>query len=147
MPWLLLVLAGCLEVVWAVGLAFTEGFRRPLPSLVVVIALVTSVYLLALAARDLPIGTAYAVWVGIGAFGAATLGMLWLGEPRTPARMFFLGLLVLALVGLKLATPEPGPVSPPGAAARPGSAGAADAGAPAGAAGSQVARTKRHTTS
>jgi quaternary ammonium compound-resistance protein SugE len=118
MPWLLLVLAGCLEVVWAVGLSFTEGFRRPLPSLVVVVALVTSVYLLALAARDLPIGTAYAVWVGIGAFGAATLGMTWLGEPRTPARVFFLGLLVVALIGLKLATPPvaAGAVSSPGGA-------------------------------
>ncbi len=111
MHWLVLVIAGLLEVVWAVGLKYTEGFRRPVASLVVLIALVASVYLLSLVARVLPIGTAYAVWVGIGALGAATLGIVLFDEPATPGRLFFLGLLFVALIGLKLsshpATPGP----------------------------------------
>ncbi len=105
MAWWLLVVAGLLEVCWAVGLKYTEGFTRPLPSVLTVAAIVASMGLLGVAARELPIGTAYAVWVGIGAFGAAVLGIALFGEPATPARLFFLGLLLVAIVGLKVTTP------------------------------------------
>jgi quaternary ammonium compound-resistance protein SugE len=102
MAWLLLVVAGLLETGWAIGLKYTEGFTRPLPSLLTGLAIAGSMYLLALAARTLPIGTAYAVWVGIGTVGAVLLGILLFQESASPARLAFLGLLVLALVGLKL---------------------------------------------
>ena len=101
MAWLLLIVAGLLETGWAVGLKYTEGFTRPVPSVLTGLAIVASMYLLSVAARTLPIGTAYAVWVGIGAAGAVVLGMVLLGEPRNPARLFFLGLLLTAIVGLK----------------------------------------------
>jgi len=104
MPWLLLVIAGLIEAAWAVGLTCTEGFTKPLPSVLTNMGIVVSMYLLALAARTLPIGTAYAVWVGIGAFGAVVLGIALLGEPATPARLFFLSLLMTAIIGLKLST-------------------------------------------
>lgn len=102
MPFAILVVAGLLEVVWAVGLKYTQGFTRPLPSIVVAVALIASVYLLAVAARTLPIGTAYAVWVGIGATGAAILGVVLFNEPITVARTACLVLLVAAIMGLKL---------------------------------------------
>jgi quaternary ammonium compound-resistance protein SugE len=102
MAWLLLVVAGLLETGWAIGLKYTEGFTRPLPSLLTGLAIAGSMYLLALAARTLPIGTAYAVWVGIGTVGAVLLGILLFQESASPARLAFLGLLVLSLVGLKL---------------------------------------------
>lgn len=101
MPWVWLTIAGLLEVCWAVGLKYTEGFRRPVPSLLVGIALVGSMILLSRAARDLPIGTAYAVWVGIGAVGAAILGVVLFEESLAPARIFFLALLVVSILGLK----------------------------------------------
>jgi quaternary ammonium compound-resistance protein SugE len=102
--WVILVVAGLLEIGWAVGLKYTDGFRRPGVSAAVVVALVASVALLERAARELPIGTAYAVWVGIGAFGAAVLGIVFLREPVTPGRLFFLALLLVSVVGLKLTT-------------------------------------------
>jgi quaternary ammonium compound-resistance protein SugE len=102
MAWLTLVLAGLLEMVWALGLKYTHGFTRPLPSIVTGIAIIGSMLLLGHAARTLPIGTAYAVWVGIGALGAAVGGALLFDEPLTPARIGFLLLLLTALVGLKL---------------------------------------------
>lgn len=101
-PWLILVVAGLLEVVWAIGLRYTEGFSRPLPSALTIVAIVGSMWLLAVAARSLPIGTAYAVWVGIGATGAAILGMVLFHEPVTFGRVAFLLLLVVSIVGLKL---------------------------------------------
>ena len=101
MPWLLLVVAGLLEVGWSVGLKYTNGFTRLVPSIFTVVMLVASVGLLSLAARTLPIGTAYAVWVGIGALGAAILGVVLFGEPLTGARVFFLALLFVAIIGLK----------------------------------------------
>lgn len=101
MSWWLLLVAGLLEAGWAVGIRFTNGFTRPLPSLLTAAGVILSLLLLSLAARELPIGTAYAVWVGIGATGAALIGMLWLQEPVTPARLFFLSLLVVAIIGLK----------------------------------------------
>ena len=102
MPWVMLVVAGLLEVCWAVGLKYTDGFRRPVPSLLVILAIIASMLLLAIAARSLPIGTAYAVWVGIGALGAAVLGVVLFNEPLTLGRVVFLGLLLVSIVGLKM---------------------------------------------
>ncbi|MET9156056.1 quaternary ammonium compound efflux SMR transporter SugE [Streptomyces griseoflavus] len=101
MAWVLLVVAGLLEVGWAIGLKYTEGFTRLVPSVLTGAGIVASMVLLSYAARTLPIGTAYGVWVGIGAAGAAVMGMLVLGEPVTAARVFFISLLVVAVVGLK----------------------------------------------
>ena len=112
MAWLILILAGLLETGWAIGLKYTDGFRKPVPSLLTIAAIVASMYLLAVAARTLPIGTAYAVWTGIGATGAALLGIWLLKEPASPARIFFLILLLVALAGLKLTATE-APLAPP----------------------------------
>lgn len=101
MSWIILTLAGLLEVCWAIGLKYTDGFTKPLPSLLTAAAIVGSMVLLAKATQNLPIGTAYAVWVGIGAAGAAILGMFLFNEPASPARLFFLGLLITAIIGLK----------------------------------------------
>lgn len=101
MAWVLLVIAGLLETLWAIGLKYTEGFTRLWPSVLTIAGIVVSMFLLSLAARTLPIGTAYAVWVGIGAAGAVVLGIVLLNEPANPARLFFLGLLLVAIVGLK----------------------------------------------
>jgi quaternary ammonium compound-resistance protein SugE len=101
LPWILLVIAGLLEAGWAVGLKQSQGFTKLVPSLLTIAGIVASMYLLALAARTLPIGTAYAVWVGIGTFGAVVLGMTILGEPVNAGRIFFLSLLLVAIVGLK----------------------------------------------
>lgn len=102
MAWIYLFGAGILEIVWAVGLKYTNGFTKLIPSAITISAMVVSMYLLALAARSLPIGTAYAVWVGIGAVGAAIFGIILLGEPTTPLRLFFLGLMLVSIIGLKL---------------------------------------------
>ena len=101
MAWWLLIVAGLLETGWAIGLKYTEGFTRPLASCLTIAGIVASMYLLSVAARTIPIGTAYAVWVGIGAAGAVVLGMLLLGEPRNAGRLFFFGLLLVAVVGPK----------------------------------------------
>lgn len=105
MPWLVLVVAGCLEVVWALGLKYTHGFTRPLPSVLTVIAIIGSMWLLGVATKTLPIGTAYAVWVGIGAVGTAIGGMVLLGEPVSLVRIGLLAMLVGAILGLKLTAP------------------------------------------
>ena len=104
--WLQLVIAGLLEVCWAVGLKYTDGFRKPLPSLFVIVTLAGSMFLLASAARTLPIGTAYAVWVGIGALGAAILGIVLFREPVSALRIVFLVLLLVAIAGVKLTARE-----------------------------------------
>ncbi|MBA2117019.1 DMT family transporter [Bremerella alba] len=104
MAWWILLAAGLLEIVWATGLKYTEGFTRFWPSCLTVIALAGSMYLLSVAVRDLPIGTAYAVWVGIGAAGTAVLGMAILNEPVSVARLFFMALLGIAILGLKFST-------------------------------------------
>lgn len=104
-PWFLLVVAGLLEVGWAVGLKYTEGFTRLVPSLLTIAAIIVSMWLLSVAARAIPIGTAYAVWVGIGATGAALLGVVLFKEPLTLARGLFLAMLVAAIVGLRLTAP------------------------------------------
>ncbi|QES48435.1 hypothetical protein DEJ50_12025 [Streptomyces venezuelae] len=101
MAWVLLLLAGVLEVGWSIGMKFTEGFTRLWPSVFTGAGIVASMLLLSMAAKTLPIGTAYGVWVGIGAAGAAILGMAVLGEPVTAARIFFICLLLVAVVGLK----------------------------------------------
>lgn len=103
MPWLILVLAGVLETAWAVGLKFTDGFSRPVPTALTVAALVGSVWLLALSVRTLPLGTAYAVWTGIGAVGTVIIGILRFGESASPFRLFCVGLIVAGLVGLRFA--------------------------------------------
>ncbi|MEU2876965.1 multidrug efflux SMR transporter [Streptomyces sp. NPDC007070] len=102
MAWVLLVVAGLLEVGWSIGMKYSEGFTRPLPGVLTGAGIVASMLLLSCAARSLPIGTAYGVWVGIGAAGAAVLGMVALGEPATAARIFFVCLLLVAVVGLKV---------------------------------------------
>jgi quaternary ammonium compound-resistance protein SugE len=102
MPWIILFLAGLLEITWAVGLKYTEGFSRPLPTALTVVAMVASVVLLGLAVRHLPVGTAYAVWTGIGAVGTAICGILLFGDAATPARLACLGLVVVGIIGLKL---------------------------------------------
>ena len=105
MPWVLLLVASLLEVVWAIGLKYTEGFTKPLPSVLTLGAMVASVLLLGLAMKSLPVGTSYAVWVGIGAVGTAILGMVLFNEPASLGRFASLGLIVAGIVGLKLATP------------------------------------------
>lgn len=105
MAWMMLLVAGLLEVGWAIGLKYTEGFTRLVPSVLTVAAMTGSVVLLGLAMKSLPVGTAYAVWVGVGAVGTAVMGMWLLDEPATAARLASLGLIVAGIVGLKLATP------------------------------------------
>lgn len=102
MAWFILVVAGLLETAWAVGLKYTDGFTRPWPSALTIIGIVISMFLLSLAARELPIGTAYSVWVGIGAAGAVVFGVVLFGEPASLGRLFFLALMLIAIVGLKI---------------------------------------------
>jgi quaternary ammonium compound-resistance protein SugE len=104
MAWIWLSLAGLLEVVWAVGLKYTEGFTRLLPSAVTIAAMVGSVYLLGVAVRTIPIGTGYAVWTGIGAVGVAILGMVLFNEPKALLRIGSILLIVAGIAGLKLVT-------------------------------------------
>ncbi len=106
MAWLVLVFAGLLEVVWAVGLKYTEGFTRLWPSVVTLVAMTLSVVLLGWAMRTLPMGTAYAVWVGIGAVGTVICGIALFDEPAHAARLVSVALIVIGIVGLKLATPH-----------------------------------------
>jgi quaternary ammonium compound-resistance protein SugE len=102
--WAVLVIAGVFEVGWAIGLKYTEGFTRLIPSALTLTAMVASIVLLGLALRALPVGTAYAVWTGIGAVGTAALGIYLFGEPATAARLASIGLIVAGIVGLKLVT-------------------------------------------
>lgn len=102
MAWLLLVVAGLLETGWAIGLKYAEGFTRPVVSVLTLAAMVLSVVLLGIAMKSLPVGTSYAVWVGIGAVGTAILGMVLFAEPATAGRLASLALIVAGIVGLKL---------------------------------------------
>lgn len=102
MNWIILVVAAFFEIAWAAGLKQTEGFTRLWPSVGVVVALIASILLLAVAVREIPIGTAYAVWTGIGAVGTAIVGIVLYKEPATLARMICLALIVSGIVGLKL---------------------------------------------
>ena len=103
MAWMMLVFAGLLEIGWAVGLKYTDGFTRWLPSALTIVAMAGSMWLLAIALRSIPIGTAYAVWTGIGAAGTAVLGILLFAEPATALRLASIGLIVAGIAGLKLA--------------------------------------------
>jgi len=103
MSWTYLLLAGILEIVWAIGLKYAEGFTRLWPSVVTLVAAGLSFYLLALAIRTIPVGTGYAIWTGIGAAGVAILGIVLFGEPATAARFAFLAMIIVGIVGLKLA--------------------------------------------
>lgn len=104
-PWLMLALAGLFEIVWAIGLKYAQGFTKPVASTVTIAAMAASMWLLAQAARTLPIGTAYAVWTGIGAVGAALLGIMLFAESANPVRVLCIILIVAGIVGLKLSTP------------------------------------------
>jgi quaternary ammonium compound-resistance protein SugE len=103
MAWLTLLIAGVFETGWAIGLKYTDGFTRVWPTAATAIALVASMVLLGMAVRSLPVGTAYAVWTGIGTVGTATLGVVLLNEPVTPLRVLCIALIVAGIVGLKLA--------------------------------------------
>lgn len=103
--WIILFVAGLFEIGWAIGLKYTEGFTRLWPTLWTAVALVASMGMLGVAVRYLPVGTAYAVWVGVGAVGTAVLGIALLGEAATFGRIASIGLIVAGIVGLKLATP------------------------------------------
>jgi quaternary ammonium compound-resistance protein SugE len=104
MAWMYLTVAGLFEIAWAIGLKYTDGFTRLLPSLWTVASMILSIVLLGLALRTLPVGTAYAVWTGIGAIGTAALGIYLFGEPATVARLLCIGLILAGIVGLKLVT-------------------------------------------
>jgi quaternary ammonium compound-resistance protein SugE len=104
MAWIILVLAGLLEIVWAIGLKYTEGFTRLWPSVGTLAAMAASVGLLGVAMRTLPVGTSYAVWVGVGAVGTVILGMVLFAEPATPGRLVSVALIVAGIIGLKLAS-------------------------------------------
>ncbi len=105
MAWILLVLAGLFEVAWAIGLKYSEGFTRFWPSAVTVLAAIVSLGLLGLAMKSLAVGTAYAVWVGVGAIGTAALGIMLFGEPANAGRLLSLALILAGLIGLKLSSP------------------------------------------
>jgi quaternary ammonium compound-resistance protein SugE len=107
MSWIYLFLAGILEIVWAIGLKYTEGFTRLWPSVITIAVAWLSFYLLAVAVKTIPVGTGYAIWTGIGAAGVALLGMLLFGEPATVSRFLFLGLIIVGIVGLKLSAGSP----------------------------------------
>ncbi|MGP1717828.1 MAG: quaternary ammonium compound efflux SMR transporter SugE [Methylophilus sp.] len=103
MAWFILVIAGLFEVGWAIGLKYTDGFSKLWPTVGTVLAMVISLGLLGLAMKTLPVGTAYAIWVGVGAIGTVILGMILFGEPATPLRIGSLVLIVAGIIGLKIA--------------------------------------------
>lgn len=104
MAWVILIIAGLFEVGWAIGLKYTEGFTRLWPTVGTVLSMIVSLWLLGIAMKSLPLGTAYAVWVGVGAVGTAILGIILLGESANFWRLFSLGLIVAGIIGLKLAS-------------------------------------------
>lgn len=102
MDWIVLIVAGLFEVVWAISLKYSDNFSRPLPTVIALAGMVISIVLLSLALRTLPVGTAYAVWTGIGAVGTALVGMLVLGEPAETLRLMCIGLIIAGVIGLRL---------------------------------------------
>jgi quaternary ammonium compound-resistance protein SugE len=104
MAWAVLFVAGLMEIGWAIGLKYTEGFTRLVPSVLTLVCMAASIILLGLAVKTLPIGTAYAVWTGIGAVGTAVLGIILFGDPATALRLACIGLIVAGILGLKLVT-------------------------------------------
>jgi quaternary ammonium compound-resistance protein SugE len=105
MAWVILVIAGLFEVGWAVGLKYTEGFTKLWPTAWTALAMIISLWLLGIAMKSLPVGTAYSVWVGVGAVGTVILGIVLLGEPANTARLISVALIIAGIIGLKLATP------------------------------------------
>lgn len=101
MAWFILFVAGLFEVGWAVGLKQTDGFTRPVPTVLTIMAIGVSIGLLGLATKSLPIGSAYAVWTGIGTIGTAVIGIIWLGESASPGRILCLALIIIGIIGLK----------------------------------------------
>lgn len=101
MAWIFLFIAGIFEVVWAIGLKYTEGFTKLFPSTITVLGMAISFYFLSMAVKTLPIGTAYAIWTGIGAAGAVILGMVLFGEPRNLLRLMFVAFILVGIIGLK----------------------------------------------
>jgi quaternary ammonium compound-resistance protein SugE len=106
MAWLILIVAGLFEVGWAVGLKYTDGFTKLIPSIWTISAIVISMTLLGIALRSLPVGTAYAVWVGIGTVGTVACGIAMFGEPASPARLIFVLLIVVGIIGIKFTAPN-----------------------------------------
>lgn len=106
MAWTALVIAGFLEICWAIGLKYTEGFTKPIPSAVTIVAIAASFWLLSIAMRSIPIGTAYAIWTGIGAAGAVIFGIIMVGEPANPGRLVAIALILSGIVMLKLFSPS-----------------------------------------
>lgn len=105
MVWIIIVIAGLFEVGWAIGLKYTEGFTRLWPTVGTVLSMIISLWLLGIAMKSLPVGTAYAIWVGVGAVGTVVLGIVLLGEPANAARLISVALIIAGIVGLKLSTP------------------------------------------
>ncbi|WP_079507820.1 quaternary ammonium compound efflux SMR transporter SugE [Mesobacillus jeotgali] len=101
MAWIFLLIAGIFEIVWAIGLKYTEGFTKAVPSLITIAGMGISFYFLSMAVKTLPIGTAYAIWTGIGAAGAVILGMVLFGEPRNLLRLMFVAFILIGIIGLK----------------------------------------------
>ena len=106
MSWIYLFVAGVFEIVWAIGLKYTQGFTRPLPSVITIVGMIVSFYFLAQATKTLPIGTAYAIWTGIGAVGAITLGVILFKEPIDLPRILFMSLIVIGIIGLRFVSPH-----------------------------------------
>ena len=106
MAWTALVIAGFLEICWAIGLKYTEGFTKPIPSALTITAIAASFWLLSIAMRTIPIGTAYAIWTGIGAAGAVIFGIIMVGEPANPGRLVAIALILSGIVMLKLFSPS-----------------------------------------
>lgn len=102
MAWIFLIIAGIFEVVWAISLKYTEGFTKLWPTVVTIIGMVISFYFLSAAIKTLPIGTAYAIWTGIGALGAVIMGIILFNEPRSASRLFFVGCILVGIIGLKV---------------------------------------------
>jgi quaternary ammonium compound-resistance protein SugE len=105
MAWIILVIAGFFETGWAIGLKYAEGFTRLWPSVWTIVAMIVSVWLLGIAMKSLPVGTAYTVWVGVGSVGTVALGIALFGEPANAARLISIALIIAGIIGLKLATP------------------------------------------
>ncbi len=112
MEWIYLLIAGVLEIGWAIGLGYTDGFSKLWPSVFTGIGMIASVIFLGLAAQKIPIGTCYVIWTGIGAIGASILGIFLFGEPVSLTRILFLGLILTGVVGLKVTSHKPEPIPP-----------------------------------
>ncbi len=106
MAWIILFVAGLFEIGWTIGLKYTDGFTRPLPAALTVASMIVSIGLLGLALKTLPVGTAYAIWTGIGTVGTVALGIILLGESASALRLACIGLIVVGILGLKLVSPE-----------------------------------------